>query len=303
MTLIKLKSSRNLKSNDKYYIITLLFPLLFLFVFGGIIPIIYSFIMSLSQYKLNVSSQMHFIGFDNYIKMFSDPVFLGSIWKTVYYSVLMIVFSMLFGLIISLVVNRDFIGKNIFMVILLLPWAIPKTVSGIMWKWILDPSFGIFNMILMKFGLIQGNVYWFNTDAITAINFVIFADVWKSIPFVVIMLLAALKAVPNELYESAKCDGANFVQSLIFITLPKIKFTLIMVTMLQSIWAMKIFDLLYVLTPNGGINDMSTLTYMYVYKQAFKFTNIGYGTAISYVMTLIIMLIAMLYVKAVVSEE
>ncbi|MGI6326123.1 MAG: carbohydrate ABC transporter permease [Saccharofermentanales bacterium] len=292
-----------LRSGDKYHILAFLFPLLSLFVFGGIIPIIYSFIISLSQYKLNVSTQMRFIGLDNYVEMFSDPVFLGSIWKTLYYSVLMITLSMFFGLMIALVVNRNFIGKGIFMIVLLLPWAIPKAASGIMWKWILEPSFGIFNMLLMSFGLIHEKVYWFNIDAITAINFVIFVDVWKSTPFVVVMLLAALKAVPKELYESAKCDGANYVQSLFFITLPRIKFTLVMVMMLQSIWALKIFDLLYVLTPDGGVNDMTTLVYMYVYKQAFKFMNIGYGTAIAYFMTFIIMLIAILYVKIILKEE
>ena len=283
--------------DDKYYPYLLETPILLIFLVGGIIPIVYSFVLSLFQYKLNLKSATAFVGLKNYISLFKDDVFLNSLWKTAYYSGGVIVFSVLIGLAIALIARRNFYGKRLFMIIMLLPWGIPKVVNGMMWKWILDPTIGVFTQIMKALGLISENVYWMQISPFVSITFVIVADTWRSVPFVAILLLSALQMVQIQLYEAAKCDGANAWQKFRYITIPGIRYVLLVVIMLQSISSLKVFDTLYTLTPLGGTDNMTTLTYMYAYKTSFSFLNLGYGSAVGYVVTLITLLLSLSYVR------
>ena len=272
-------------------------PMVLLVLVGGVIPIVYSFVISFFNYKLNVSSGMRFIGLENYIAMFRDEVFLDSLWKTLYYSVGVVVLTTVIGLGVALIVQKSFFGKPLFMIFMLIPWCIPKAVNGLMWKWILDPSSGIFTIILRQLGVITQDVYWFNISPFVSISFVILADVWKNIPFVAILMLSALQMVPKTLHEAATCDGAGVIKRFFYVTLPAIKYVLVVVVMLQSIWALKVFDLLYTLTPLGGTDNMTTLTYMYVYKTAFNFLNMGYASAIAYFVMLVTLVLSLLYAR------
>lgn len=290
-------SQRFDRISEKKFPYVLTAPIVVLFLIGGVLPIIYSFVISFFDYKLNVSSGMHFIGLENYIAMFQDEVFLSSLWKTLYYSVGVVVLTTIIGLGVALLVRRDFFGKPLFMIFMLIPWCIPKAVNGLMWKWILDPSSGIFTIILRQLGIISQDVYWFNISPVVSISFVILADVWKNIPFVAILMLSALQMVPKTLHEAAICDGAGAIKRFFYITLPSIRYVLIVVVMLQSIWALKVFDLLYTLTPLGGTDNMTTLTYMYVYKTAFNFLNMGYASAIAYFVMLITLVLSVFYAR------
>ncbi len=291
------------RMRDRYYPYALVAPMVTIFIIGGIVPVIYSFVLSFMKYKMNAPAAPRFVALGNYIALFSDEVFLTSLWKTLYYSAGVIVFSVLFGLLFALITRYKFVGKRLFMIILLLPWGIPKAVNGLMWKWILDPTAGVFTALCKLFGLVEENVYWFQVSPLVSITFVIVADVWKNIPFVMLLLLSALQLVPMQLYDAARCDGANKLQQFRHITLPEIMNTLLVVIMLQSISSLKVFDTLYTLTPLGGTDNMTTLTYMYSYKTSFTFLNFGYGSAIGYVVTLVTLVLSVFYVRAMLSRD
>lgn len=292
-----LRSRCRLYVPDRLYPYALVAPLLAIFVLGGLIPIAYSFVLSLMKYKMAARSAPSFVWFENYIALFHDEVFLSSLWKTLYYSVGVIVLSVSFGLLFAVIARRKFFGRRIFMIALLLPWGIPKVVNGLMWKWILDPTAGVFTQLCKALGFIEENVYWFQISPLVSITFVIIADVWKSVPFVMILLMSALQMVPKHVYEAARCDGATRWQQFRYITLPSIQPTLMIVIMLQTISSLKVFDTLYTLTPMGGTDNMTTLTYMYSYKTSFTFLNFGYGAAIGYVVTLATLAISIFYIR------
>lgn len=271
-------------------------PALILFLVFGLVPVIYSFGLSMFKYRLNIPGAIRFIGFSNYIEAFNDKLFVSSLFRTLYYSTGTVCFSVALGLIMALILNQSFWGKNIFLIIMLIPWAVPKVVNGLMWKWIYDGNFGIFNAVLKHLGIIKEYHWWFVDSTVEAMTMVIMADVWKNVSFAGLLLLAALQTVPKSLYEAAKCDGANEWRKFKHITLPGIKYTLTVVLMLQTMWSLKAFDLIYALT-RGGPGTNTTITYFYVYQQAFDYMNIGYSSALAYIVTIIIVLFSLVYTK------
>jgi multiple sugar transport system permease protein len=277
-------------------------PALLFFLVLGLFPIIYSLGFSFMKYRLNMVSGWKFIGLTNYITMFHDPIFLSSLVKTAYYTVVTVGLSTGLGLIVALILKQSFIGKRVFLLVMLIPWAIPKVVNGLMWKWIYDGNYGILNAILLKLGIIHQYQWWFVNSPLVAMTLVIVADVWKNVPFAALLILAALQGVPLSLYEAAKCDGANIWQQFRHITLVSIRYTLMMVLILQTMWSFKAFDLIYTLT-RGGPGNNTTITYFYVYQQAFDYLNLGYGSALAYFVTLVIILFSVFYFKMLGRED
>lgn len=290
-------TKRSLDSiRDSTFSYLLLTPSVALFVALGLFPMLYSLGLSLWEYKLNVQSGKHFVGLDNYIKMFGDSVFMSSLWKTAFYTGTTVLLSIGIGLAVALVLNRDFVGKSLFLVAMIVPWAVPKVVNGLMWKWIYDGNYGIFNWLLLKLGAIDEYQWWFNGSSVVAMSLVVLADVWKNVPFTAILLLAALQAVPKETYEAARTDGAGVWGQFIHVTLPGIRNTLMVVLMTETMWALKAFDLIYSLT-RGGPGTNTTISYFYVYQQAFDYLNMGYASAMAYFVTFIIIIFAVFYYK------
>jgi multiple sugar transport system permease protein len=271
-------------------------PALVIFLAFGLVPIIYSFGLSMTKYRLNIPGAVHFIGLSNYIEAFKDEIFVSSLLKTLYYSIGTVSLSVALGLVMALVLNQSFVGKKLFLIIMLIPWAIPKVVNGLMWKWIYDGNFGIFNAILKFLGIIKEYQWWFVESAVQAMTMVIVSDVWKNVSFAGLLLLAALQTVPASLYEAARCDGAGAWRQFKHITLPGVKYTLMVVLMLQTMWSLKAFDLIYALT-RGGPGTNTTITYFYVFQQAFDYLNIGYGSALAYLVTIIIVVFLLVYNK------
>ena len=271
-------------------------PAMILFLVLGLFPILYSLGVSFWNYRLNNPSQQHFIGLTNYIAMFNDPVFMSSLGKTVYYTLVTVVLSTGLGLLVALILNQKFKGKSLFLLVMLVPWAIPKVVNGLMWKWIYDGNFGILNAIMLHLGLIKEYQWWFTQSPLTAMNLVIVADVWKNVPFAALLLLTALQSVSVSLYEAARCDGASLWQQFRNVTLPNIRYTLMMVLILQTMWSLKAFDLIYVLT-KGGPGTSTTITYYYVFQQAFDYLNQGYGSALAYFVSVLIIVFSGIYFK------
>lgn len=280
-------------------IIELISPSIIMIAFVFLIPIFYVLYLSLYRYNLLIPGRL-FVGFQNYSHLFTSPDFWNSLKVTFYFTFVAVGVEITLGLLIALLLNQPFKGKAVLRTALVVPWAIPWVVNGIMWKWIYNPSFGALNGLLKQLGLITSYKVWLGKPFL-ALNMVVIADVWKETPFIAILLLAGLQTIPRTLYEAAEVEGANAVERFWNVTLPLIRPLLFVALTLRTIWALKTFDLIFALTQGGPSEGTSLLNY-YIYTTSFSRLNFGYGAAISVVFTIFILIITLFYYKSIFKE-
>ena len=288
-----------MKLDQKKHLVSLLSPSLLFILFVFTIPIIYSIYISFFRYNI-LLPQRPFIAWGNYISLIRDGVFWHSLGVTIYFVLGAVMLEMLLGILIALLLNQDFWGKNYLRVIMLVPWAVPWVVNGIMWKWIYNTEFGALNIFLKQLGMISENINWLG-EPFRALNMMILADVWKETPFIAILLLAGLQTIPEQYYEAARIAGAGVWQRFYQITLPLLKPIIFVALSLRTIWAFKSFDLVYALT-QGGPSQGTNLLNFHIYQTTFSYLNFGYGATLSIVLTLIIMVITLFYYKYVLGQ-
>jgi len=202
---------------------------------------------------------------------------------------------MITGILVSLLLSQDFQGRGFLRAIVLIPWAIPAVVNGIMWKWILDSSYGILNAILVALGVTDQYIP-FLAQPESAFGFAVIANTWKRVPFAIILLLAAIQTIPVEMYEAATVDGASAWTKLWRITLPMISSTIMVVLIFQTMITLRVFDLIYVLT-SGGPGDATEVIGWMMYKEAFQFVAVGRGAALGYIIAAITFVLALVYYR------
>ncbi|MGV9799737.1 carbohydrate ABC transporter permease [Mycobacterium sp. NPDC003449] len=234
-------------------------------------------------------------GLANYHKLLSDPSVVKATINTVYFTVVEVIAVVVISLLFAQLLNHRRVSSSFFTVILLIPWAIAPVANATIWKWIYNGNYGILNQALMWLGVIDKPVVWL-ANPNTALNMMLLADVWKSIPFITLLLLAGLRGIPRVLYQAAKIDGASRPQTFWSITLPQIRSVLLICVVLQSIWAVKVFDLIYVLTKGGPADGTVTLNFL-AYRSAFNFGDLGYGSALANLLFIIMFAAALLYVR------
>ncbi|WP_438317875.1 carbohydrate ABC transporter permease [Candidatus Caldatribacterium sp. SIUC1] len=270
------------------------------FVFIGVIifyPMGLSLYLSLFQVDLTRrGAGTPFVGLANYVDILKSGYFWSSVGRTAYFTVVSIAIEMVLGLFIALLLNEKFWGRGILRSLLLLPWALPITVDAIMWKWIFNANYGAFNALLQQLGLIEKYQPWL-TRPWSAMHCVIAADVWKVTPLVALLLLAGLQTIPRELYEAAEVDGAGWFRSLWKITIPLLGPTMTVVLVLRTLDAFRVFDIVYVMTQGGPANATKVISFL-TYQEAFKFLHFSRGAALSYLITLIVAILALLYTRA-----
>ncbi|HEX2980062.1 MAG TPA: sugar ABC transporter permease [Anaerolineaceae bacterium] len=289
------------KREDALFTFLLLLPAGLIMAVVTIYPLIRSFIISLLRWDLTKPNLAHsFIGFDNYSYVLKDPTFWQSARITVLFVIGAVILEISLGLAVALLLNREFRGRNLVRMLALLPWAVPGVVNGIMWKWILNPSYGALNGALYSLGIIDKYIIWLGTPG-SALIMSIFADVWKETPFIMLLLLAALQTIPKEMYEAATMDGANPIQAFQNVTVPLIKPTLFVALTLRTIWALKSFDLIYTLTAGGPSGGTTVIGY-YTYVKTFVTLNLGRGSAVAYLMTAVVAILVILYQRALYQE-
>lgn len=272
-------------------------PMMLMFCCLGLFPVLYSLYLSFHSLKLNTSAEERFVGFENYIRAFSDEVFLQSLPKTIYFVTLLIACSIVLGMCFALLVNAKCVRAKQMMILLgLLPWAIPRVVSGLMWDWIFDGNYGILNFVCKNLGLIDNYQWWFTHGPYVSLTLCAVVEIWRLSPFVALMFYAGLQNVPRSLYESAEIDGATGFRSFLHITLPSLQPVLMTSSILVTTWALKTFDTIRILT-GGGPGTDTTLTYLYVYQQAFSYQNISYASALGWLFALAIGVIIVLYIR------
>lgn len=272
----------------------LLIPAFIVFAAVLVYPIIYSFFMSLSDVGLQ-DRALHFIGIENYARLFRDDYFGNAVWLTLLFTVASVFFEMVLGIGMSLVLNQKFRGRGFVRGVMILPWALPSVVNAVMWKWIFDGNYGVLNALLQKIGLISHYQVWLGTPALAFVS-MLFANIWKETPYVVLLTIAALSNVDRSLYESARVDGAGPVRSFFKVTLPIIKPVVTILIITKSIWAIQTFDLVYILTGGGPASGTELIAY-YIYKITYKFNDYGYAAAMSYILSFITFVLAFLYIK------
>ncbi len=281
------------QSNTKL-VAVLIIPTLLLVIGVVAYPLIYSFVMSFGDVEFANIRDYNFVGFSQYIKTFMDTDFINSVQVSAKFVFFTVLIKLVLGTLIALMLKEKFIGRSITRALIIIPWATPSIVVGLMWKWMLHSKVGVINFILEKLGIIKEYIP-FLSEKTFAMPFVIMADVWQGTPFFVIIILAGLQTIPEDLYEAAHIDGAGGVRAFFSITLPMIKFPLFISTILGTIFAINAFDLFFVLT-KGGPGNVTTNATLFNWNNAFKFYHLSYASAISYIILIISMLITIGYV-------
>jgi multiple sugar transport system permease protein len=237
----------------------------------------------------------HWVGLDNFVYALTDPDFLAAAGHTLHFTLLSVALEALFGLLVALLLNEPFRGRTICRALLVLPWAVPTVVNAIMWRLIYQPDFGVLNAVLTQAGLMESYRSWLG-DADTAMNAVIVADVWKNYPLVALIVLAALQTAPADLYEAARLDGAGPWQRFVTVTWPVVAPPLLISVILRSIEALKVFDIIYVMTRGGPANGTKTMSF-FVYEESFRFMRVGSGASYALIVVLLCMVFVGVYVR------
>ncbi len=259
-------------------------------------PMVNVFIMSLQDYQLLKPKDRQFIGFQNFITVFTeDEVFMKAIKNSVIWVAVSVAAQTVLGFWLAYLLNQKFKGRGFIRALLLSPWAVAGVMVAIIWSLIYGETFGVLNDLLLKLGIIDKNISWFS-DSNRAMLAVIIANVWRGIPFFTISYLSALTSISDDIYESARIDGARTWTTLFKITLPMIKDTIVITTLLRSIWTFNAVDLINTLT-GGGPNNATMTMPLYI-MQKFKLEyNYGYASALAAIASCIMMIVAFVYIR------
>ncbi|HIC95203.1 TPA: sugar ABC transporter permease, partial [Candidatus Bipolaricaulota bacterium] len=235
---------------------------------------------------------------ENYERLTRDPIFWNSLGKTFYFVGGTVALHLLIGLAVAMALNAEIRARRFLRAVTILPWTVPDVISGLIWSFMYNPLSGIINDVLMKMGLIRSPIEWL-ADPQLAMPSIIFSDVWRGYPFVMLILLAGLQAIPKEQYEAARVDGASPLQEFWHITLPNLKQMIVIAVALDIIWQTRRFGLVYVMT-QGGPGHATEILSILVYKQYFKYFNFEYASAMAVVMAIFLLLVSLPYIRIIV---
>ncbi len=265
-------------------------------VFGVIVyPIIRTLIISFFEVNSALAVETPFIGIDNYLQALSSSGFWAAIGRTLYFTVVSTAIELTLGMMLALLLNARLRMRWLFRAIVVLPWAVPTIVNAAMWKGIFNAQYGSLNAALTGLGITDEYIAWLGHPFL-ALNMVIVADAWKTTPLVAFFLLAGLTVISPELYESAKLDRASWPRIFRSITLPMLLPSISIVLVLRTVEAFKAFDIIYAMTRGGPADGTQTIAY-YTYVRAFSDQNFGMGSALSYIIVIVILILTAIYLK------
>ena len=270
-------------------------PALIYITLTTIYPIFSNLRMSLYDVTVTtfLSNNADFVGLGNYSKVVSDPAFQHALVLSLIFTVGSLLFQFVIGFALALLFSKPFPGNGLLRALLLLGWMLPTVVSGSIFRWMFDGSYGIINFILQGLGLISTARFWL-TEPNTALIGTIVANIWVGVPFNMILLLPGLQSISASLYEAASIDGASKWQSFRHVTLPLMRPVALSVLLLGIIYTFKVFDLVYVMT-GGGPVDATTVLPIYVYNLSFQFFRFGEGSATAVLLLLALTIVAVGY--------
>jgi len=296
-----IKKLRRGAKGEKIYPLLTVIPAIILIAMFTLYPLIYAVRISFLQYLLTRPKTHPFIGLKNFEDVISSYYFRHSLSVTAVYTITAVIAVILFGLAVAHLMNTKIRLANFVKIIILLPWAVPVVVAGLLWKWILNSDFGALNGILYTFGLINSYIPFLADPTLAKISIIV-AHVWKEGPLVAIFFLAGLQTIPRELYEAARIDGGGGWRLFLDITMPLIKPIFLVVLVYETLVAILTFDLIYVMT-GGGPGDATALISWFAYAEIFKGLNLGHGIALAIIIALISLVLILLYLRFLKSEE
>ena len=286
-----------MRINDRYMWTVFVLPAFFLLIlvlgWPAITSILYSF----------QPSQAGGTGYTlaSYKALLKDPFFKTTFWNTAVFVFFSVGSHVILGLAVAMVLNSALPAKPMFRVIALLPWVVPDVVAGIIWKWMYNPIYGALNDLLIKVGMLENPVEWLSNPKL-AMASAILVNLWRGFPFVMLILLAGLQAIPKHLYEAAAIDGASKLTQFIHVTLPGLRKMIVVALALDIVWEVRRFGLIQAMT-QGGPGILTEVLSTYTYKQYFQFFRFEYASAISVVMTIVLLMVSLPYIWMISQEE
>lgn len=271
----------------------LLFPSVLVLVFTSLIPLGYSFFNSFTNLNLSLGKKYNFVGFDNYTAAFKDDLFLRSLLITIVFVMVTVLIEIILGMLIALLFSRENRNFTISRTLLLLPMVSTPVVVGILWRIMLNTDYGVVNYFLGWFGFSKIN--WLG-DPSLALTAIIAVDIWQWTPFIVLILIAALLSVPQELVEASTIDGANRWITFWSVRLPFILPVFLVSILLRFIDSFKVVDTVYVMT-YGGPGNATKVVSMFIYQTSLKYFKIGYGSAISILFIIVLILVSFPFIR------
>ncbi|HEX6106599.1 MAG TPA: sugar ABC transporter permease [Gemmatimonadales bacterium] len=236
-----------------------------------------------------------FVGADQYVEALRDPRFWSALGHTLFFAAVSVSLELVLGLVLALAMNRAYRGRGLVRAAILVPWAIPTVVAGLVWRFMFEGRSGIVNVALVDLGILREPLVWF-IHAGTAWVPIILADVWKTTPFVALLLLAGLQNIDASLYEAARIDGASAWRQFRYVTLPLLKPAILVALIFRTLDAFRVFDLIYALT-GGGPGTSTEPISLYTFNALLQMLRFGYGSALSIIVFLITFGLALIYIR------
>ena len=289
------KAPLSLRQQDARTAWFLLAPSLLIMLGITLWPVVSTLILSFFNAPAGINQARTFVGFANYVGMLTDQTFWETIWRTLYFTVVSVGLELGLGLAIAQLIHSKPWGWKFLRLSLIIPWAVPTIVNGAMWRWIYSADFGALNGLLMALGLIKHYVPWLTLTNM-AMNLVIVADVWHTMPFVALVLQAALATLPEDLDEAAAVDGANALQRFWLIRVPLLRPAILVALIVRTVDAFRVFDIVYIITAGGPAYKTLTITYL-TYLNSFTFGKQGTGAALSFLISAVTIVMALVYIR------
>ena len=282
-----------MKKKNKFFAYMMSSPAMLILTVLSIFPLVFIIRYSVTDYYYLSLKDPAFVGLGNYTRIFADEYFRQALFNTIKFTVIAVFFEVLIGLGMAILVNSFQKGQKVIRTLTLLPDLLPPVTVALMWQIMFSNNDGLFNSVLTGLGLQPVN--WLN-NIHTAFYAIVVIDIWQYAPFVFLLLYAALQSVPQGQYEAAAIDGANAFQRFLFVTIPNISKNIVMVILLRVIDTFRLFDKVNILTKGGPSNSTATIT-QYIYNYGVNQLKIGYASAASIIMTLVVLLMACGYIK------
>ena len=268
----------------------------FLIILGiSLQPILSTLYLSLFEVPRGINVQQTFVGLGNYVALLGEPIFWATLGRTLHFTVVSVGLELILGLAIAQLIHAHPPGWQFLRTSLIIPWAVPTIVNGTMWRWIYNADYGALNGLLLQLGLIDKYIPWLTLPNV-AMNLVILADIWHSVPFIALILQAALATLPADLEEAASVDGATALQYFWFIRLPLLRPAILVALIIRTVEAFRAFDIVYVITNGGPANGTVTISFL-TYLEMFSFGHAGRGSALSFIISIFTLVLAFIYIR------
>ncbi len=295
------KRNSLLSNKEMIFAWVLILPSVVLILAVILYPILTTLYLSLHESSLISPDTAIFRGLGNYFDFLQDTVFWQTIGRTAYFTFVSVGIELVLGIGIALLIDVRLTGWRFLRTSIIIPWAVPTIVNGAIWRWIYNSDYGALNGLLLQLGLIGRYVPWLAAPW-RAMNMVIIADIWHSVPFVVLIIQAALATLPGELFEAASIDGASSWQKFYYITLPLLRPAILVILVIRTLEAFRVFDIIYIITLGGPVFGTVTISFL-TYLETFSYLHIGRGAALSFIVSAFIMFMAFVYVKLLYTED